>query len=457
MPVPLLVSGKPAMMSQPGTADRNKLRAWTDSGMGGIGAIQAKAQRMFRLEDGNARQAPHIVTINDVTRGLPLDDTDAQKIQGIITATRADYGMDDKTRYPRFAFALEALGAFLNATPRISQDVRMEVRKRANAWWRRFGKTTYEGRPMIRHVISKSQLASPDFDPALVLSKAGKGAEMPGHKYKSRKPKPGGGYEYTYAMEPYRLTVTGDDAEKHGKKLESAIHEAADVCKITPPVCHGNLGIERRAMPQLSDEAIGTYLAKLQARGVKVEKAQRPVGDLKATQGEIKAKKMNAMAGEYDAARQGKPGIKYPDKPAYDPSKAPIIVSKDGYVLDGHHRWAGVLTIDPSAKMNTYTVDLPIREMLRETIGFPGVSYAKFEDDSAMPGQPSKPKPDEVPLTHDELNAIYADPSKDGSKDKGTPYPTGKSEGGKPPSKAAGKPKPRRAVVDETAHYRSVA
>jgi len=37
-----------------------------------------------------------------------------------------------------------------------------------------------------------------------------------------------------------------------------------------------------------------------------------------------------------------------PNNPAYNKITAPIYVSKDGYVLDGHHRWAAIIAHNAS-------------------------------------------------------------------------------------------------------------
>ena len=63
-----------------------------------------------------------------------------------------------------------------------------------------------------------------------------------------------------------------------------------------------------------------------------------------------------------DASKAGK----------YDPSKQPIFVSKDGYVVDGHHRWAATLAADfedgilgNNHFMNVIVIDAPLSEIIR--------------------------------------------------------------------------------------------
>ncbi len=170
-------------------------------------------------------------------------------------------------------------------------------------------------------------------------------------------------------------------------------------------------------MPQLPEDVIPAFLKSFQDRGVKVTKERQMVGKLKATQGEINAEKVTGMA---QAKKEGK----------YDPSKQPIIVSRDGYVLDGHHRWAATLLDNPSNEMNTYTVDTDIRDLLSRADNFEGVKKQGFGEASDMGEKPkmsvqemkaatSKMKEERVGLQHrnkqlkHELNK---------PKSKGTPW-----------------------------------
>lgn len=47
-----------------------------------------------------------------------------------------------------------------------------------------------------------------------------------------------------------------------------------------------------------------------------------------------------------------------------------MIASKDGYIIDGHHRWAQIYIADPSLKISTMVIDLPIRELLRVSLDY---------------------------------------------------------------------------------------
>lgn len=206
----------------------------------------------------------------------------------------------------------------------------------------------------------------------------------------------------------YKLDIIGDDLEQAAniaQKLKDGIDKSADVCKLSPPVCKGNLGLTRDKMPQIPgdmsvkemlnatnkdgtpDEAtrakgkaaveagadpdsdksvLQTMLDTFKSRGVKIEPSKVPVGQLKATQSEIKAGKTFGMA---DAYLKGKfPNI-----------GDQIVISKDNHILDGHHRWAALLTVDPKRTMNVIRVDMNMQDMLDEADSMAGVYREDFQ------------------------------------------------------------------------------
>jgi hypothetical protein len=267
--------------------------------------------------------------------------------------------------------------------------------------------------------------------------------------------------EFAGDIPEYRLEIIagGDDGEiteadlRRAKavkvQLRRGIQAAADICKISPPVCEGNLGVARSSMPQLSaDEPVPTMLQtdderieagdkddgkfkrksdgervafadlseKEQAKhkkgwatmrkfgeaavaagadpkdertvfeqtldalveeGTEMSSREPPhekvlVGELKATQREIKAGKTYGIANAY---LQGD----------YDPREAPIIISADNHILDGHHRYSAMITADPNAKMNVVRVDMPMKQFLERAFDQPGVFRADLQD-NIVPG-----------------------------------------------------------------------
>ena len=161
----------------------------------------------------------------------------------------------------------------------------------------------------------------------------------------------------------YKLAVTGsgrDGREKAAGKLIKGIEKSADICKARPPVCKKNLGLTRDKMPQLDAPTTKRFLKSYRDEGVKVSDKWMHVGQLKATQAEINATKVAGMA-------KSVVGGKFPN------ITDPIIVSRDGYILDGHHRWATLLALSPDNRMQVVQVDAPIKSLLKKAASFKGV------------------------------------------------------------------------------------
>jgi hypothetical protein len=149
-----------------------------------------------------------------------------------------------------------------------------------------------------------------------------------------------------------KLAELGNQAKEKGEKAPNF-----NLCQVTIPgtnlYCDGNKGIERAEMPQFKGTpAPGTpgsrlpkdkngevdtekFFAKmLENKGIKVSEPVSVNPDkLKATQSELVGVKVAQMAKVLDD----------PNHPAYKVITDPIYVSNDGYVLDGHHRWAAVV------------------------------------------------------------------------------------------------------------------
>lgn len=97
------------------------------------------------------------------------------------------------------------------------------------------------------------------------------------------------------------------------------------------------------------------FVAHLKKMGIKSKKESVPAASLKASQGELVGSKVAKMM---------------VDK-GFDVTKNPLFVSSDGYVIDGHHRWAAAVGRDSSdgklgnLKMNIVRVDATISEVLK--------------------------------------------------------------------------------------------
>ncbi len=128
-------------------------------------------------------------------------------------------------------------------------------------------------------------------------------------------------------------------------------------------------------MPQFSGEAVkgspadklpknskgeidGTaaFTKHMEDMGVKVEVKTVKASELKASQNELVGAKVAGMVNNKN----------------FDPAGEAIFVSRDGYVIDGHHRWAAQIGRDlrdgriGDLPLKVRVVDMPISQVLRE-------------------------------------------------------------------------------------------
>jgi HK97 family phage prohead protease len=94
--------------------------------------------------------------------------------------------------------------------------------------------------------------------------------------------------------------------------------------------CAEQLGIPRVEMPVIPAKQTKKFIKYLKEEGYKVEKDNEYAANLRATQSEIDGAKVATQM-----ARIEKDGF-----------YKRLVISKDDYILDGHHTWAGALGID---------------------------------------------------------------------------------------------------------------
>lgn len=188
------------------------------------------------------------------------------------------------------------------------------------------------------------------------------------------------------AMDDYNITIeanTDKKAQEFQARFRAAMDKtgAKDFCQTTG-LCKGNLGLARNEMPVIEGSHMKDFLKRLKQglldisaavqRGFKAVKDWLTSGDpkedkvnvstkvvdatkLKATQKEINAERAEGIA---DAYREGK----------FDPHGKTVLVSKDNYVMDGHHRWAAQILRAAEdgikATLKAQVVDLPVKDLL---------------------------------------------------------------------------------------------
>jgi hypothetical protein len=112
----------------------------------------------------------------------------------------------------------------------------------------------------------------------------------------------------------------------------------------------GTLGIPRAEMPQIKQEHRGAAVNFFEARGISAEPDEVPASSLKPTQAEFAPAKVQ----------------KFLDNDAGERS---VLVSSDGYVLDGHHQW--VAALERGSDVKVIRLGAPIKELLTAAHAFP--------------------------------------------------------------------------------------
>lgn len=132
---------------------------------------------------------------------------------------------------------------------------------------------------------------------------------------------------------------------------------------IFPPET-GTLGIPRSEMPQVKGEHRGALISFLKGQGIDYTTHDVPADEIKPTQAEFSIKK---------AARWGE---------IRDVADRSVLVSSDGYILDGHHQWVSALSSGESVQAIQF--DAPIKELLFAVHQFPSVQRSS---DSLVPDE----------------------------------------------------------------------
>jgi hypothetical protein len=172
-------------------------------------------------------------------------------------------------------------------------------------------------------------------------------------------------------QQPRQLSTLIDHLGKVSQKMIELGGKAPvfDLCKVsvtgTNLFC-GEARVEQRIeMPQLTDKQVGEFPGWLQSKGFAVHRGEEYAAYLRATQRELNGAKVAAAAARIRA------------NPAA--GDRPIIISKDNYILDGHHTWAAKIGLDAAdniladdKKMNVQRVDIDIIRLLHEADVFTG-------------------------------------------------------------------------------------
>lgn len=128
-------------------------------------------------------------------------------------------------------------------------------------------------------------------------------------------------------------------------------------------------------MPQFTDNTMRLFIKKLKNNNINVKKNNKSVLELNPTQNQINSEAVNYLQNKHLNTK-------------YSLNKKTIIISKDNYILDGHHRWAALLLCNfkpekcfrskINLKISCVQIDLPIRKIIKLANNFEKVTHKEF-------------------------------------------------------------------------------
>jgi hypothetical protein len=177
--------------------------------------------------------------------------------------------------------------------------------------------------------------------------------------------------------------------ERMGRMVRKAIAKGRDapvfdLCKVTVPgtnlFCQETVGFPRVRMPQMRGwpepgspasgkkankagkvDISAEFIDHLQSQGIVVERLSVRASHLRASQNEIDGARVAQLVGESDAGTK-------------DLRERPIFVTRDNYVLDGHHHWAAIVGVGygrgKDLKVPVYKLDMDIGRGIHEANAF---------------------------------------------------------------------------------------
>lgn len=122
-----------------------------------------------------------------------------------------------------------------------------------------------------------------------------------------------------------------------------------------------SLSVSRSLMPQIPGDKHKEYIEYLKKNFVDVSDHKVAPKHLKATQSEFNLDKVQSIM---DTDKEYKPAL----------------ISKDFYILDGHHRWLADYNKDKETPVPVRMVHLPILDLMSLTHRFSGVQYKQVTD-----------------------------------------------------------------------------
>lgn len=136
--------------------------------------------------------------------------------------------------------------------------------------------------------------------------------------------------------------------EKYSIKIHCAkIQEA----QILPPKYLSGLNRLREELPQFNSiDDVDSFSDFCKCSGTRVSKKFFKARELNPSQSHIDSDKVIDIVQDYT---QSSP-----------PIIQPLVVDKDGYIIDGHHRWSAIMYMNPNMEIPVYQFNVKIKRLL---------------------------------------------------------------------------------------------
>lgn len=146
------------------------------------------------------------------------------------------------------------------------------------------------------------------------------------------------------------------------KMAERTDHPDITEIKVEGTLLFGDegMGIARKDMPQIDKDLRPQFLEDLEKDGITSEKEKVDPKTLKPVQKEVSGSRSGAIYNKY--REEGK-----------IPKQERILISKDGFVIDGHHTWAASVAFsfdNPSAQIPVYRLSVNAQEALDASLAW---------------------------------------------------------------------------------------
>jgi hypothetical protein len=190
-------------------------------------------------------------------------------------------------------------------------------------------------------------------------------------------------------------------------KIDYFLKKSDNFCDVEKKYCASTIDIDRADMPQIYEEYIPQYMDFLEEQGIDSRYQQGvQVGELRPTQKNISLPRMKRMLQRilngYYTDSEGK---------MLNPLKRVVIATKDGYLLDGHHRWASSLFLSPKNTVDVLRVEANIKDLVPISKNFGMVEFQKFmfggkiNADETLPRVSSVSEPQQDPKAQKSFTA----------------------------------------------------